>query len=196
MHKLVEVTQVARGLITLKDFLDEADVARVEQILVDCVKTADFQVNEREYGRGKSPSDAECDRVVDHDKNGEEVTRAMQLGTMKHAVAFACVEQALGPEFSGHVTREPRYGKNPSTGEYALTDKLKSSLVPDVVLHFIRDANRIQLLYDFYFPCTSNKKSNPFGAAGRTLREKLDKYESLRGQKRPALVTPQLGVIR
>jgi hypothetical protein len=193
--RVVKAAEAVQGLLNLKDFLDEAEVARVEAVLVACAKEADFQVNEREYGPGKYPDDKECKRVVGSDSQGK-VTRAMELGTMKHDLAFACVERKLGREFSDHLTREPRYGKKSSTGEYALTDERLGSLVPDIVLHVVRNANRIQFLYDFYFPCTSEKKENPLGKAGRMLRDKLDKYDKLPGEKRRALVTPQLGISR
>ncbi|MET0401526.1 MAG: hypothetical protein ABW123_03945, partial [Cystobacter sp.] len=157
---------------------------------------ADFQINEREYPREKFPSDAECGRKVGQGKNGEPITRAMELGTMKHEWAFACVERALGRDMSNHVTREPRYGKDPSTGKYVLTEDTMGSLVPDIVLHLIRDANRIQYIYDFLFPCTEKSKGEPLGQGGRVLLKKLEKYDSLIGEQRRALVTPQLGISR
>jgi hypothetical protein len=134
--------------------------------------------------------------VVGKNAKGKRITRAMELGTMKHEVAFACVERKLGREFSDHLTREPRYGKKPPGEEYALTDEGTGSLVPDIVLHLVRDANKVQFLYDFLFPCTSTSKSDPLGYQKRTLSRKLDKYKDLPGEKRSALVTPQLGISR
>jgi hypothetical protein len=99
-------------------------------------------------------------------------------------------------ERADHFTREPRYGKEPTTGGYSITDTRWDSLVPDLVLHFVRNANHIQRLYDFYFPCTASKKSNPLGDTGETVRQKLDKYKELSGTEQPALVTPQLGISR
>ena len=192
----VRAAQAVRGLLTLKDFLDEAEVAQVEAVLVQCAREADFQVNEREYGRGRAPDDKECNRVVGQDKLGRKIRRSMELGTLKHEAAFACVERELGERFPDHFTREPRYGKEPTTNGYAMTDTRWDSLVPDLVLHVVRNANRIQRLYDFYFPCTASKKSNPLGDAGETLRQKLDKYRELPGADQRALVTPQLGVSR
>ena len=55
----------------------------------------------------------------------------------------------------------------------------------------MRDANKIQFLYDFFFPCTSRSKSDPLASQG-----KLDKYKPLAGNGRRALVTPQLGISR
>lgn len=195
-HAVVRATQTVRGLITLKDFLDEAEVAQVEAVLVQCAREADFQVNEREYPREKFPSDAECNRQVGQDKNGQPVTRAMELGTMKHKWAFACVERALGKTAVEHLTREPRYGKDATTGSYVLTQEGTGSLVPDIVLHLVRDATKIQRLYDFFFPCTAKSKSDPLGPSQRVLNKKLEKYDSLTQRQRRALITPQLGISR
>jgi hypothetical protein len=189
--RVVKAVEAIQGLITLKDYLDEAEVVRVEAVLVRCAREADFQVNEREYGPRKYPSDAECDRVVGRSSKGVDITRAMELGTMKHEAAFACVERELGSEFADHLTREPRYGKNPASGRYSITDRWDDSLVPDIVLHLVRDANRIQFLYDFLFPCTLASKSDPLASL-----KKLDKYRPLAGGRRRALVTPQLGISR
>ncbi|WP_434385052.1 hypothetical protein [Melittangium boletus] len=193
---VVRAAQAVRGLLTLKDFLDEVEVARVEAVLVACAREADFQVNAREYGPGKAPDDRECMRKVGQDGRGVAQTRAMELGTMKHAVAFACVERELGREFSAHLSREPRYGPEASSGAYVLTEDALYSLVPDIVLHLFRDATRIQFLYDFLFPCTARSKSDPLGEARQVLSKKLDKYGPLTPRQRRALVTPQLGISR
>ncbi|WP_095982824.1 hypothetical protein [Melittangium boletus] len=193
---VLRAAQVVRGVLTLKDFLDEAEVARVEEVLVRCAREADFQVNEREYGRGRVPDDVECKRVVGHDSKGREILRAMELGTLKHEVAFACVARELGEDFTDHLTREPRYRREPVTGAYSLTQTLSGSLRPDIVLHLVHDADRIQFLYDFFFPCTSGSKSNPLGAENKNLLEKLGKYRLLAEESRRALVTPQLGISR
>jgi len=193
---VMRAAQAVRGLLTLKDFLDEAEVTRVEAVLVQCAREADFQVNEREYPQERFPSDAECGRKVGHGKNGEPVTRAMELGAMKHEWAFACVERALGRDVSDHLTREPRYGKDASTGAYVLTGEGVGSLVPDIVLHLVRDATRIQFLYDFLFPCTSKSKSDPLGPGRRVLLKKMEKYEPLTKHQSRAIVTPQLGISR
>lgn len=193
---VIRAAQTVRGLLTFKDFLDEAEVARVEAVLVQCAREADFEVNEREYPRERYPSDAECGRKVGHGKNGKPITRAMELGVMKHEQAFACVERELGRDFSEHFTREPRYGKDSSTGAYVLTGEGLGSLVPDIVLHLVRDATRLQLLYDFFFPCTSTSKSDPLGPGRQVMSKKLEKYEPLTKRQSRALVTPQLGISR
>lgn len=187
----VETAEAIQGLLTLKDFLDEAEVAHIEEILIQCAKEADAQINNREYPKEGYPSDPECDRVVRYTSQGKKLTRAMELGTMKHEVAFACVERKIGKDVSAYVTREPRYGKTPPGQDYTLTTDGSGSLVPDLVLHLKNNANTIQLLYDFLFPCTSRSKSDPLASW-----VKLDKYRPLADDGRRALVTPQLGISR
>ncbi|EPX60089.1 hypothetical protein D187_002175 [Cystobacter fuscus DSM 2262] len=70
------------------------------------------------------------------------------------------------------------------------------SLVPDIVLHLVRDATRIQFLYDLFFPCTSKSKSDPLGPGRQVMDKKLEKYEPLTKRQSRALVTPQLGISR
>ncbi|OJH36186.1 hypothetical protein BON30_34050 [Cystobacter ferrugineus] len=115
---VIRAAQTVRGLLTLKDCLDEAEVARVEAVLVQCAREADFEVNEREYPR-------------------------------------------------------ERY-----------------------LLHLVRDATRIQFLYDFFFPCTSKSKSDPLSPGRQVMVKKLEKYEPLTKRQSRALVTPQLGISR
>ncbi|HYO53567.1 hypothetical protein [Archangium sp.] len=119
---LSRAVEAARALATLKEFLEEADLRLVEQILIECAQEANFQVNEREYGEGKYPDDAECDREVGYDKKGNKVTRAMELGTMKHEAAFACVRLRLLTRFPDNISIEPRYAPGPAPGQYVLTD--------------------------------------------------------------------------
>ncbi|MET0401889.1 MAG: hypothetical protein ABW123_05770 [Cystobacter sp.] len=185
------MAETLKGLLTFKDLLDEAQVAQVEDVLVRCAREADFQVNQREYPKEGYPSDKECNRIVGLDSRGRPVRRAMELGTMKHEAAFACVERELGREFSAQLAREPRYAQSRPGGPYTWTQDIAGSLVPDIVIHWVGDANRIQRLYDFFFPCTARSKSDPVGS-----QDKLDKYKPLAGDGERALVTPQLGISR
>jgi hypothetical protein len=187
VSRAVDATRTA---VTLKEFLDAAELRRVEELLVECAREADFQVNEREFGPGKYPSDTECDRVVGH-KDGEDVTRAMELGTMKHAVAFACVRSRLLSLFPDNISVEPRYGRSSSAGQYALTDRGTGSLRPDIVLHLAGNPNKVQCVYDFKFPCKADSKLAPIGPK---VRQQLESYDNLGGTCPPAVVTPQLGV--
>lgn len=187
---LSRAVSTARALATLKEFLEEAELRLVEEMLVECARDADFQVNEREYGPGKSPSDTECDRAVGY-KDGQLVTRAMELGVMKHELAFACVERRLRTRFPDNISVEPRYGKNPSAEGYSLTGTWAGSRKPDVVLHAARNPNKVQCVYDFKFPCTLASKSNPLSSK---VRAQLEEYNDLGGNCPSAIVTPQLGL--
>ncbi len=44
--------------------LSAAELTQVETVLVECAKEAHFQINEREFGPGKSPTREQCDEVV------------------------------------------------------------------------------------------------------------------------------------
>ncbi|MCK8497343.1 hypothetical protein [Myxococcus fulvus] len=183
----------ARGVGTALRILDAAELARIEQLLIQCSKAADQEVNEREYGPGKKPDDAECERVVRH-VDGKPLRRRMELGTMKHAVAFACVRRELSRLFPDNVSVEPRYGFDARTGRPVLTERWVGSLRPDVVIHFAKEPSRVQCVYDFKFPCTKASKSNPL--ASPELLQQLERYEALGGHCPPAIITPQLGVSR
>jgi hypothetical protein len=41
VRKIVQAAETVQGLLTLKEFLDEAEVARVEEVLIQCAKEAD-----------------------------------------------------------------------------------------------------------------------------------------------------------
>jgi hypothetical protein len=183
------VVETAQAMETLQQWLTDAQVRRIEQILVQCAKNAEAEINEQEYGPGRFPDDAECNRLV-RDNEGKEMSRAAELGKLKHAAAFACVRRQL-EEFSDTLSLEPRYGKDPSTGKYVLTQGGLGSISPDVVLHAAGDANQAQCVYDFKFPCVASSKSDPLG---RFARGQLEKYDRLQLHCPPAIVTPQLGI--
>ncbi|RKG56051.1 hypothetical protein D7V80_40925 [Corallococcus sp. CA054B] len=172
--------------------LEAADVARIEHLLVECAKEADFIVNEREYGQGKYPDDKECKRVIGRNKKGDLLTRQMELGTLKHAVAFACVRREILKLFPDQVSIEPRFGEESKSGAYALTNQWEGSMKPDIALHASGQPNRIQCIYDFKFPCTLWSKEHPLDA----VLQQLQDYGRLGGKCKPAIVTPLMGVIR
>lgn len=192
MPSLPRAVGVARGVGAVLRVLESAELARVEQLLVQCAKEADWEVNEREYGIGKKPDDAECKRVVGYDGKGNAIMRRVELGTLKHEVAFACVRRELVRLFPDNVSIEPRYGPDPETGRYVITKVWEDSIKPDIVVHFSKDPNGVQCVYDFKFPCTTASKSNPLGAS--EVKEQLRRYDAWGGHCLPAIVTPQLGV--
>ncbi|MFP2901553.1 hypothetical protein [Corallococcus sp. 4LFB] len=174
--------------------LEAADVARIEHLLVECAKEANRVVNEREYGEGKYPDDAECMRVVGQDKDGSPIRRQAQLGKLKHAVAFACIQREVLRLFPENVSIEPRYSGDAKSGGPALTNQWTGSKKPDVVLHATNQPLQIQCIFDLKFPCTGKSKGEPF-TNGDTLRQ-MSRYAALGGKCKPAIITPQLGVVR
>lgn len=186
---LSRALETAQAVATLHSFLEEAQVRRIERILVQCAKEADAAVNEREYGPGKFPDDKECVRSV-LDSEGKPSTQAQELGKWKHVVAFACVRRELPPEFADSLSIEPRYREDPSTGAWVLTRIKDGSIRPDIVLHAAGNPNQAQCIFDFKFPCTASSKSDPLKFA----TPQLVKYDSLNLHCPPAIVTPQLGI--
>lgn len=183
------VTPPNAVLIPGRAALTDAQVRHIEKVLTECAREADAQVNEKEYGPGRFPDDAECNRLV-RDAKGRESTRAAELGTLKHTVAFACVRRRLA-EFSDSLSIEPRYGKEPVNGKYVLSQQWGKSFKPDIVLHAPGNPEQAQCVYDFKFPCLSSRKSNPLG---EDEQDQLEFYDRMMLQCPPAIVTPQLGV--
>ncbi|CAM4517248.1 hypothetical protein [Corallococcus exiguus] len=191
MDKAVRAAASAGATMKL---LEAADVARIEHLLVECAKEADFIVNEREYGQGKYPDDKECFRVVGHDKDGKPIWRQAELGKLKHAVAFACVQREVRRLFPDNVSIEPRYGTSPTSGGPTMTNIWKGSKKPDIVLHATGQPLQIQCVFDLKFPCTLKSKGDPLSNDG--TREQMSRYAELRGKCKPAIITPQFGVLR
>ncbi|WNG29221.1 hypothetical protein F0U62_38445 [Cystobacter fuscus] len=150
--------------VTVMRFLEAAEVARVEQVMVACANEANFEVNEREFGKGNSPNAEQCDEVVRREA-GKDVTRAMELGTKKHAAAFECIQKELGESFSKNITLQPRYKYDPTLKrwlmldpklvakwvEEKLLDLLLGTLAPDIVIHESGNPNKVQRIYDYKF---------------------------------------------
>jgi hypothetical protein len=197
----------ARTSAAVLRLLEAGEVARVEAILLQCARDADFAINEQEYGEGKRPDDRECVRIVGKERE-RDVTRAMQLGQMKHQWALECVRRELGKALPDNFSLEPTYKFDPRTGRWWWVDPgqvarwvadglfkfLLGTLVPDVVLHASGDPNRVQRVYDLKFPCTTRSKSSLM--TDSSVQKQLKDYRALSGDARPAIVTPQLGVQR
>ncbi|WP_375759982.1 hypothetical protein [Corallococcus exercitus] len=173
---------------TLK-VLEAADVALIEHLLVECSKEANRVVNEREYGEGKYPDDKECLRVVGQDKDGKPLRRQAELGTLKHEFAFACVRREILRRFPNNVSIEPSYVVRPRRAA-----QQPELMKPDVVLHASGRPDQVQCVYDFKFPCLKARKSDPLSV--QETKDQLRRYTDLEGQCNPAIITPQLGIIR
>jgi hypothetical protein len=199
----VRVVETVQGYIHLERLLTEAEVGEVEDILKDCAKQAEADVNQAaqkrdDIGRfenGQFPNEKECNRVLRFGGD-EEVTLARELGSLKHTAAFDCVKGRLSQRFPGNFSIEPRYRRDPDPGArgYILTDQRLGSLKPDFVLHFTRNATRIQCVFDFKFPCLPKRMGNPLGDPD--ILQQLLSYKPLSIECRPAVVTPQLGITR
>lgn len=193
-EKVVEAAETLQGLLNVMKFLDEAQRKKAEAILEECANTANFKVNEELFGEGKSLPESECDKEPDV-KNRTADTWKQHLGNLKHAAAFICVQERLAAEFPNNFAIEPRYRKDELTKELLLTDRWLGSQKPDVVLHFTRNATRIQCVYDFKFPCDIADRRDPL--ADLNTRAQLLKYKKLGNEDcLPAVVTPSLGLSR
>jgi hypothetical protein len=194
--------------------LEAAEIARVDKALTECAQQANFEVNERRLGPGKSPTRKQCQEVVGQDAQGNDVTRAMALGTEKHEVALDCARKELRKLFPENVSLELRYKLDSQTGRWRPLDPqrveawlreglfslLLGTLVPDVVLHASGDPARVQAVYDFKFPCPADRypswREYPKGHPHHPAHQGDMYRKALGGEESPGLVTPQLGVVR
>ncbi|HYO59960.1 hypothetical protein [Archangium sp.] len=191
LGKVIQATEAIQGFITVTRFLDEAQKAAVEDILEQCVQAANKKVDDELFGKGRSLPDSECEKEpVVKEKLGPSWAR--HLGKLKHAVAFECIQMRLSEKFPNNYSVEPRLRKDEITQEVLLTDRWAGSLQPDIVIHFTRNATRIQCIYDLKFPC-GYEVANPWTSY---VDVQMKSYEKLGGQCPPALVSPQRGVQR
>jgi hypothetical protein len=150
--------------------IDELVRKTIEDMLVECAKLADAEVNQREFG-GRPPTAEECDQQVGGTRENP-VTRAMRLGGAKHKLAARCTEEKLGRAHPGRFTLEQRYRTNPETRQLELISpetelamlrnggkELAGSVVPDVVIH-TGNPLQAQRVYDFKFPCPETNEGD------------------------------------
>ncbi|WP_375771649.1 hypothetical protein NR798_12360 [Archangium gephyra] len=206
VSRAVDAAQTAT---TVAMILQEADIQFVEQTLVQCAQAANEQVNKVDEDlQGQEPTAEQCRQVVRREGN-TEVTRAMDLGARKHKLALDCARAAFAERFSENVSVEPTYQKDSSTGVWrwidpaqvaewlklGLRSQLWGSLVPDLVLHASRNPNQVQHVYDFKFPCPSDKKPSwrPYTKGHPHFpRDQGEMYKKalLGGKGEPRPVTP------
>jgi hypothetical protein len=168
---LARSVQAARTAVTVLRLLDAAELARVERILMDCANQASFEVNERLLGKGQRPTRQLCEQVYETDPRGRKVTWAAHLGREKHQAALKCMQDELG-EFADSVSLQPQYRYDPKTKKLqllaptqveewlreGLLHKLLGTLIPDIVVHASGNPLQVQGVYDFKFPCPSDKQ--------------------------------------
>ncbi|HEX5749904.1 MAG TPA: hypothetical protein VFZ09_26975 [Archangium sp.] len=197
--------EVASVAATLRVLAPETR-SSIEQALVECVEWAHGEVNRQRFG-GQSPSREQCrEELPGADPCGKKVTRAMQLGTEKHALARQCVEQKLNARIPGRFSLDQRYRYDPRTGQRQLIsreeartllqqgcgEELKGTIVPDVVIH---TGNPLEVLavYDFKFPCPISNPPDWREYANGSLQG--DTYRQILGVG-PDLVAPIWKIIR
>ncbi|MFL5358451.1 hypothetical protein [Archangium sp.] len=207
---LSRAEDAAHAAITLARLLEGADIKLVEQILADCAQKANQKVNnEDEELQGQEPTREQCKKVVRMEGN-KEVTRAMELGAKKHEEALNCAREALAGRFAQHVSVEPTYQKDSTTGlwrwvdpeqvkewlQFGLTSALWGALVPDIVIHASGNPNQLQNVYDFKFPCPSTnspswRPSTPDQPHFPKDQGKMYEDALLGGESKPQRVTPK-----
>jgi hypothetical protein len=188
--KAVRTAEAIQGFLNVSKFLDEAQKERAEKIIVGCVKEAHFKVEEDLFGKGKTLPAADCEKPPTVKKKLAP-DWARHLGKLKHAVAFECIQQGLAKEFPNNFAIEPRYRREELTNDLMLTDRWVGSKQPDLVLHFTRNATRIQCIHELKFPC-GNEQGNPWRDPRVQLQ--MDEYRALGGECEPVIVTPQLEI--
>lgn len=193
LERIVQAAETLHGILVVTKFLDEAQRKKAEEILAECAIEANFKVNEELFGKGNSLPESECLKKPPV-KNPTAETWGRHLGNLKHAAAFLCVQERLAKEFPHNFSIEPRYRQDKITKDVLLTDRWKDSLRPDLVLHFTRNATRIQCIYDFKFPCLKKDRIEPLKVPG--VMEQLRAYHELELSCIPAIVTPGHGVYR
>ncbi|RKH66756.1 hypothetical protein [Corallococcus aberystwythensis] len=190
---------------------EAAEVDRVERVLAECAKQANFEVNERLLGPGKRTNRQVCEEKV-VDANGREITRAVQLGEAKHAAALECVQRALGATDAGRFSLEPRYLRDAKTGRTrwlepeevaqwlrdGLFHLLTGTIAPDVVLHALGNPLKVQRVYDFKFPCPVSNIPRwdpyPDGHLFASKNQGEIYQQLLKSEQVPQLVSPNHGV--
>ncbi|WNG61810.1 hypothetical protein F0U59_49190 [Archangium gephyra] len=207
---VVPGAEVAAVAATLRVLTPEKQPS-IEQALVKCVEWAHGEVNLRRFG-GKSASREQCqEELPGTDPCGKKVTRAMQLGTEKHALARQCVEQELNALIPGRFSLNQRYRYDPRTGQKHLvspeearalrqrgcSDELEGTIVPDVVIH---SGNPLEVLavYDFKFPCPISNYPRWTEYTGRATNGASNQGEAYFNILRvgPDLVAPIWRIIR
>ncbi|WP_164014852.1 hypothetical protein [Pyxidicoccus trucidator] len=162
----------------------------LEDILVECARWADAEVNQQEFG-GRQPTAAECEQKVGGTRENP-VTRGMQLGGAKHTLALACTREKLGRAHHGRFSLEQRYRLHPETRQLERSlhetelrmlrnggKELAGSVVPDVVIH-TGDPLQVQSVYDFKFPCpeVNLARWRPY-PSGSPFRDQGDAYKKI-----------------
>jgi len=187
---------------------DKALRARVEEAILECVKDADFQLNERSFGG--SPTREQCAEVVERNARGEPVTRAMQLGREKHQLALECIQKKLQELRPGGFSLEQRYRLNEGSGKWVPLSRseveallraggkaLVGTIEPDIVIHTGNAAEVLDVL-DLKFPCPGTNPASWHNYPEGHPYEKLTQGEAYKQAfgVNPARVAPRWDIQR
>ncbi|QSQ18726.1 hypothetical protein JY651_25535 [Pyxidicoccus parkwayensis] len=182
--------------------LDELARKPIEDILVECAKWANAEVNKKELGE-RAPTEQECEQQVGGTRENP-VTRGMRLGGAKHRLATPCTEEKLSRTLPGRFRLEQRYRINPDTRQLELITheaelemlreggkELVGSVVPDVIIH-TGNPLQVQAVFDFKFPCPETntpkwRSLSPGNALG--VRNQGEAYFKVLGEA-PSRVAP------
>ncbi len=185
------------------EVLDELVWKSIEDILFECAKWADAEVNRKEFG-GRAPTATECEQQVGGTRENP-VTRGMRLGGAKHELASQCTEEKLSRAQPGRFSLEQRYRIHPETRQLELISRktelamlrkggkeLAGSVVPDVIIH-TGDPLQVQAVFDFKFPCPEGNRAAwrdyPSGSASGASNQG-EAYKSIFGVQ-PTRVPPR-----
>lgn len=164
----------ALGTITYaaKKALERSEQEEIQEIVQECVNLADRQINDELLG-GKRPTWARCNEEVTMPGSSEKISRARQLGQLKHSRALQCIQQKLDKLLPGRFLLMPRFLYDPVTKKTRLlslseenlirnvvgTMGLRGSLSPDIVI-YIGEAGviEVQAVYDLKFPCPDENR--------------------------------------
>ncbi|WP_233585842.1 hypothetical protein [Corallococcus sp. CA054B] len=187
------------------------DADELERQLAACAVQAE-QLGNARYFENRSPTRQECAEVVEQDRCGKPVTRAMQLGKQKHVLALQCAEEVLKELWPAPFSIEQRYRYYPHARMVetisrekeaqliadGCTDELRGTIKPDLVLHGDRNLLKSALTLDFKFPCpdTNLPQWTQYGRGSpyEDMSQKTLYQNALGGQA--LLVSPRRGIER
>jgi hypothetical protein len=187
------------------------DADELEKGLAACAVQAE-QVGNARYFQDRPPTRQECAEVIEKDRCGNPVTRAMFLGRKKHVLALQCAEKVLKALWPAPFSIEQRYRYYPNARMVesisrekearliadGCTDELRGTIKPDIVLHENRSLLlKSVLTLDFKFPCPSSNlpqwtrygSSSPYADS---FQNKV--YENALGGQ-ALLISPAQGVV-
>jgi hypothetical protein len=207
-QRFAEVGSSAGSLAAALKTVTDEQRAAIDSAILECVKDADFELNEKLFGG--SPTREQCGEVLERDARGKPVTRAMRLGQAKHDLALKCIEEKLQKLRPGGFSLNQRYRKNPATGKWEPLSKqeveallrqggkgLVGSIEPDVVLHTGNLAEVLDL-YDLKFPCpgTNPLRWTDYPDGHPYAKQNQGQVYEDAFRVRPARVAPRWGVER